>query len=130
MDPPTVDDISARYGVTDDQLDKPCSDTDLVNIAGILVSWRDVTPHLGLKEADEVDIEKDVQTEREKRLKALRTWKTKFDFKATYKVLVEALVKANKAEQAGKVCQILNAPDRKLCVHAYHIIILYPKVYS
>ncbi len=104
-----MSDILDHCGVIDAQLKNSCSNEDITAIAGFLVSWRTLAPHLGLDESDEEEIEEDGREEAEKKLKALRKWKSKFAHKATYKVLVEALVKANMAEHAMLVCQVVKA---------------------
>ncbi len=109
MEPPSVSEILAHCEVTDAQLENPCSSEDITTIAGFLVSWRTLAPHLGLDESEEEEIEEDVREEAEKKLKALRKWKSKFAHKATYKVLVEALAKVNMADHAMHVCQLVEA---------------------
>ncbi len=109
MDPPTVNEILAHCGVTDAQLENPCSNDDITAIARFLISWRTLAPHLGLDESEEEEIEEDGREEAEKKLKALRKWKSKFAHKATYKVLVEALVNINMAEHARHICQLVEA---------------------
>ncbi len=109
MEPPTPSELLAHCGVTEDQLGNPCINEDITAIAGFLISWRTLAPHLRLDESEEEEIEEDGREEAEKRLKALRKWKSKFAHKATYKVLVEALVKVNMAEHAMHVCQLVKA---------------------
>ncbi len=112
-EPPTVGDILAHCGLTESQLDKPCSNVDIANIAGFFGSWRDVAPHLGLDETDVEEVEEDGRKGAERRLKALQKWKSKFGFKATYKWLVEALMKVNLADCAEQVCELVKSHYRK-----------------
>ncbi len=112
-EPPTVGDILAHCGVTESQLDKPCSNVDIADIASFFGSWRDVAPHLGLDETNVEEVEEDGRKGAERRLKALQKWKSKFGFKATYKWLVEALMKVNLADRAEKVCQLVKSQYRK-----------------
>ncbi len=109
MEPPTVGDILAHCRVTESQLDKPCRNEDIADIAGFFGSWRDVAPHLGLDENDVEEVEEDGRKGAERKLKALQKWKSKFGFKATYKCLVEALVKVKMADRAEKVCQLVKS---------------------
>ncbi len=98
-------DILAHCGLTESQLGNPCRNEDIAVIAGFFGSWRDVAPHLGLDETDVEEVEEDGRKGAERRLKALQKWKSKFGFKATYKCLVEALMKVKMADLAEKVCQ-------------------------
>ena len=108
--PPTLDDLVRVTGVPLQKLDEPCSDEHLRDISSGLTQWRTVAPHLSLEEGDIEEIERDIKTESEKRLKALRKWKNKYSFKATYRVLTEALLKCRMAHPAEKVCRLL-VPD-------------------
>ncbi len=106
--------ILAHCGVTGSQLDKPCSTEDIADLAGFFGSWRDVAPYLGLDENDVEEVEDDGRKGAERRLKALQKWKSKFRFKATYKWLVEALIKVKVTDHAEKVFQLVKSQYRKL----------------
>ena len=96
-----------EVGVTHAQLDKTCSEENLRDIALFLESWREVAPRLGLSSAQLETIERDAHSEQEKKLKILESWKAAFAFKATYRVLVEVLLKISRANLAEKVCCLL-----------------------
>ena len=105
--PVTLDEMLGEVGVTHAQLDKTCSPENLRDIALFLESWREVAPHLGLSSAQLEAIERDARSEQEKKLKILELWNAKFAFKATYKVLVEVLLKISRANLAEEVCRLL-----------------------
>ena len=44
---------------------------------------------------------------KKKRQAFLESWKAKFAFKATYMVIVKALLKIGRADQAEQVCRVL-----------------------
>ena len=111
--PPTLDDLVRVTGVPPQKLDKPCSDEHLRDISSNLTQWRTVAPHLGLKEGDIEEIETDARTESQKRSKVLRKWKNKYSFKASYRVLMEALLKCHMANRAEKVCHLLSADPQE-----------------
>ena len=111
--PPTLDDLVRVTGVPLQKLDEPCSDEHLITISSDLTQWRTVAPYLGLKESDIEEIETDARTESQKRSKALRKWKNKYSFKATYRVLMEALLKCHMADRAEKVCHLLSADPQE-----------------
>ena len=100
-------------GVPLQKLDEPCSDEHLITISSDLTQWRAVAPYLGLKEGDIEEIETDARTESQKRSKVLRKWKDKYSSKATYRVLMEALLKCHMADRAEKVCHLLSADPQE-----------------
>ena len=102
----TLDELLKEVGVTSMQLDEKCTNEHLHDIALFLTSWRTLAPRLGLSSEVEA-VDRDAYNEKEKRQKFLETWKAKFAFKAKYKVLVEALLKIDSADQAEKVCHLL-----------------------
>ncbi len=114
--PPSLNEILTHCGVTIDELCKPCSFRDTADIAGFLGSWRDIAPHLGLDESDMIAIEDDGKDTAEKKRLALQRWKSKFGYKATFKWLVEALVKINMAACAERVCECVKARYRRFLV--------------
>lgn len=103
----TLDELRVKLGVTPALLDKTCTDEHLRDVALFLESWRIVAPHLGLSSFDIATIERNVHTEEERRQKFLETWRSKFAFKAKYRILVEALLKVGRADQAQQVCSLL-----------------------
>ncbi len=64
------------------KLDKECSDDDLNVISQSLTRWREVSPWLGLTEAEEEEI-RDGQTLKRQRVDVLRKWKAKQRDRAT-----------------------------------------------
>ena len=118
--PPTLDYLVNEIGVPRKKLNKPCSDEHLLDIAPELACWVDLSPYLGLKEDEVEAIRSESRTERGKRLKCLREWKNKNGMKATYKALIEALLKCNMASHAEKVCRLLAAnPEMPRDASAY-----------
>ena len=107
----TVEDIARAVGVSIAKLDQECSEEHVKGISCFLESRQTLAPHLNLKETDIEEIDKDKRTEQEKRLKTLQKWKERFIFLATYKVLMEALLKTGRADHARKVCCLLQSPE-------------------
>ena len=103
----TLDELLEEEGVTPAQLDKACTSEHLKDIALFLESWRTVAPHLGLSNVDAEEVERDGTEEKEKRQKILQVWKARLAFKATYIVLVKALLKIGRADLAEQVCHLL-----------------------
>ena len=103
----TLDELCMEVGVTLTQLNKTCTDEHIRDIALFLESWSHVAPHLGLSDAEVEAAKLNANSEEERRRKILAKWKAKFAFKAKYRVLVEALLKIGRADQAEKVCRVL-----------------------
>ena len=103
----TLDELLEEVGISPFQLDKPCTSEHLQDIALFLESWRTMAPHLGLSKIQVEEVESNGRAETEKRQKILESWKAKFAFKATYIVLVKALLKTSKADLAERVCRLL-----------------------
>ena len=106
----TVEDIAKAVGVSIAKLNQECSEEHVKEISCFLESRQTLAPHLNLKETDIEEIDNDKRTEQEKRLKTLQKWKEIFIFRATYKVLMEALLKIRRADHARKVCCLLQSP--------------------
>ena len=66
-----------------------------------------MAPHLGLSRSEVDEVEREGGAEKEKRQKILDSWKGKFAFKAKYIVLIEALLKIGRADQAEQLCRLL-----------------------
>ncbi len=74
----------ALENVPPGKLNQICSDDDLSEISQSLTRWPEVSPYLGLTEADEEEI-RDGRTLRRQRVDVLRGWKQKKKDKATYR---------------------------------------------
>ena len=103
----TLDELLEEEGVFSTQLDKTCTREHLRGIAMFLESWRTVASHLGLSNAEVEEVQRDGTEEKERKRKILEVWKARFGFKATYKVLIEALLEIGRADQAQEVCHLL-----------------------
>ena len=105
VEPPTLDDLLKELRMPRSLLDQKCSDEHLNSIS-LFLGWRTVAPHLGLSELDIQEIESE-KTEPEKRLKTLQKWRKKFGFRAKFTLLVKTLLNIGNAEDAERVCRVL-----------------------
>ena len=103
----SLQELIAYVGISADKLNQQCSDKHISDISLFLTNWQSIAPHLGLTESDEEDLEQDVKKAQHRRYKALQTWKAKYLFKATYRALVDVLLKIGRADFAEKVCRLL-----------------------
>lgn len=101
----TVDDLAVRAGVID--INRECGTDDILSLAIFCDPWQLVGRHLRLTDAQINAIDGDNRSTDLKRLGALQKWREMFVFKATYRVLVEALIDCGKAQQASEVCKYL-----------------------
>ena len=104
--PPTLEGLVKEVRISLALLDQRCTDDHLKSIS-LFLDWRRVAPHLGLSERDIQDVKFEKRTESEKRLGVLQKWKTKYSYMATFKNLVEALLTVQNADDAERVCRLL-----------------------
>ena len=103
----TLDELLKEVGITHMQLEEKCTNEHLHGISLSLKSWRTLAPQLGLSSSEVEAVDRDAHSEKERRQKCLESWKAKFAFAATYRVLVEALLEIGNADQAEEVCRLL-----------------------
>ena len=109
--------IAAKVGLGADELSKPCEDCLFPLLANHVHSWRLVFSSL-LSDIDLDDVDKKNQSEQEKRVAALRKWKTRNGHGATYGILVKAILNSGRMDQAELLCQLLAIqPDLSGCSH-------------
>jgi hypothetical protein len=110
--PPTVApnllEIIAHANTTVESLNRECSKdaTILQQLANCCHPVASVGPHLKLEDHEMEEIEEDNRRTEQKRVAMLKKWHKKFSHKATYLVLVQALVSSEKNNQAADVCKI------------------------
>ena len=104
--------LLTEVGVQPEKLNERIGDDHLCEIALFLTEWKTVVPFLGLDENDVDIIEQEERKEKVRRLKALRKWKSKFAFEATYRKLVKVLLSLAMTDVAEKVCHLLKG---KVC---------------
>jgi len=117
----TLSELLKETKVLPTQLGKTCTTEHLRDIALFLESWQTVASHLGLSTTDVEQVERDAASEEIKRQKVLEMWKNRWAFKATYRVLIEALLKIGHADQAEKVCRLLPMESKKGTIFAISI---------
>ena len=112
-----VEDLIAESGVKN--IDKECSDNDILEFGDFCDPWELVGTYLQLNQAEISAIAEDYRRVSLRRLGVLQKWKSKLAFKATYRVLIDALLKCGKAHQALQVCQILAQREGRPQIHYY-----------
>ena len=105
---PNLLEIITHANTTVESLNRECTKdaTVLQQLADCCHPFKIIGPHLNLEEQEMEDIEDDNRRAEQKRLAMLKKWHKKFAHKATYLVLVQALVNSGKNSQAADVCKI------------------------
>ena len=100
----TLSDLLKHYGLDKDNLDTEIAEDCFFEISRSLSDWK----LLALLTEEEVEaIENDNRTEELKRKAFLKKLKQKSSIKATYRVLVDALLRIERGEDARKLCELL-----------------------
>ena len=99
----SLQDLQERYQLSETLLDAEVSEEHLEDAARIVTDHEILGTALGLASA-EVGQGKRPEI---LRLEMLRRWKQKFAWKATYRVLIEALLKWDKADYARDISVLL-----------------------
>ena len=107
--PPSTREVmeyALKKGVSEEALGSQCTEGHYLELANKMTGWNEVAPHMLDSSAVE-EIRGDGCSERDKKLKMLRKWSQRFAFKATYRALIGVFVKAQRADLAQLVCDIL-----------------------
>ena len=99
--------IAAKLDLGVEELRKPCEDCLFPLLANFVHPWRLVFSSL-LSDVDLDDVDKENQSEQEKRVAALRKWKARSGREATYDILLEAILISGRMDQAELLCQLLS----------------------
>lgn len=101
-----LDELLKEQQITVESLDTPCSVQDVPELAKYLPNWKLVSHYLDMTRYYH-DIDSDCSTEEEKRLALLSRWREAFAHKATYKVLIEALLRHGYASSATSMLEYI-----------------------
>ena len=107
----TTDRLIAHYSLEERMVNDECSREHLLEI-GKTIDWRAVGVYL-LSNVELSDIDIEGHNEGLKRTKMLNKWKEKNSFMATYYLLIEAMLKAGKGDQASGVCELLRRTGKQ-----------------
>ena len=104
----TLQDVAAQAGVKKlDILNQECSQQILLCLAKHCVEWQLIGYQLELSDSDITAVDGDSRTVDEKRVGMLKRWKEQFAFKATYLVLIRALLACGRTSDAVSACKAI-----------------------
>ena len=105
--------LPSRMKLSERQLHQQCREEHLPLIS-LKFRWRTVGAFLKLSEQQLHDIEADNRSEQERRLATLRSWLRTFGDRATYGVLMRAMIRCQDVDHARNVGVILLRSERRL----------------
>ena len=134
-----LQELMDRYRVNTVQLDREIPDNEVPVIAAYFDSLELYSQAMGLSAADQSTVKTSlVQYDAQSAMaKCLSIWKQKNSFKATFRALLELLLRLNRTEVAAQVCQYLtqNVSTVKhfnyyhnytfMCIYAFWTLILF-----
>lgn len=108
-----VDEIAQYVGLDASQLDRRCSEADLLPISEKVHNWWDLADELGLtdSEKDSVESKHSLTNNQMRALEMLKLWRRKndFSFKVHYRELVACALSLSTPDRtlAGEICLLL-----------------------
>ena len=103
-----MDELQNRYHLTSEHLAKECSREHRLEI-GKFINWNVVGPCLGrITPTDIDDIQRDKHNQQDGRDRLLELWAELNGYEATYSVIISAMLKARKRNEAEKVFKLLS----------------------
>ena len=107
LHPVTIEELAEEAGLALQCLDKTFHEEHARLLAEFCNPWENIGYHLKLTKDEISGIKDDKGTTDLRRIAMLETWSEKFAHKATYRVLIEALIRSKRAKQALNLCQTL-----------------------
>ncbi len=104
----TIEELKKHTKVTDSQLDTEIEDSHIRSISEYFENVDDYVMLLGLKPSQQTDV-KDLAIRKSTQTavcEMLKLWRRPNPLTATYRALIETLLRANKGDIAVKLCQI------------------------
>ena len=103
----SLQNLIERYKLSDELLDETLCEEHMREASRVIDNHEILGPELGLSAAQMDAINQKQAPVLLQRVAMLQKWKQKFAWKATYRTLVEALLKCSRADLAQQVCEWL-----------------------
>ncbi len=110
----TVEELKERTKVTDSQLDGQIDEKDMLGLSDHFGNVEDYMIPLGLTQSQQRDVTNLLSVKRSTQsavAEALRLWRKRNPFAATYRALIEIVLNANEGQLAIDICQHLCSLD-------------------
>ena len=108
MEGATVSSLMEQYQIPEEDCNRQIRDIHLEEISqSHCEKWRSLPSHLKMKTIIKKDIDRESKSEDEKRLAFFERWQQERGSDATYKALINALLKISCRQDAEKVCELL-----------------------
>ena len=105
---PDISELAKVARINEESLDQQCSDSDLNDIASLCDNWELIAYNIGLHKSQIRAIREENIDPELKRIRFLEKWKeSRPGGIATYRMIVNTLLKCKKAEQALEVCKLM-----------------------
>lgn len=103
-----ISSLKAHYKLTAQDLSEVVSQPILEKLSRLYsISWRQISPYLGLPAVVTTDIDRKPVDEGEKRREFLQKWKQMKGSDATYEKLICALLEVERRSDAEGLCQLM-----------------------
>ena len=113
----SIEDLMISCGLEDASLDREIATVQFHGLSCYLTQWKLIAPNLGVSKDKVVAIERDNQGDQTQSIAFLYTWQQVMSIKATYRVLVSALLSVERAADARGVCNILKGKQKLAVKH-------------
>ena len=104
--------VVKHFNLSEGQINEECSFVTILKVHKRVTGWRNVAPYLFMPDKAQEIVETVDQCSHlndvGKRLELLTRWKQCYGSEATYKMLVEAFLSADRRDLAEEVCRALN----------------------
>ena len=106
--------VAERLGLDVNRLEEECHESSFPSLRNLVHPWRLVFSNLLTPvDLDDVESEHSSRPEEEKRLGCLRKWTARVGAKATFTVIVEAVLVSGSLANAEAICQhLLQQPGK------------------
>ena len=105
----TIDEILSQHGLQREDVNKICSQGIRFEISIKIINWKLVGHRLGIPEEKLVAIQRDNNTEEERRVALLCTWHQREGRRATYLKLMIALHQQCDNDLVAKLCSMVKS---------------------
>ena len=102
----TLEELCWKVQIPKESLDQECTREDVLELAKYCEKWKELAHHLKLdRHISEID--RDNQSERDKKRALLIQWKQALAFKATFRILIEAFLACENALYAQEIMEYI-----------------------